>query len=76
MRGSSQLKQVVRRLRRDSSPAALAPRRPPGTARASMFFDEYPRFYETSETSGSSDRLNLRYEAIIGENADVFPMRR
>jgi hypothetical protein len=38
-----------------------------------MFFDEYPRFYETSETGGSSDRLNLRYEAIIGENADVFP---
>ena len=72
MRGPSQLKRVVPRLRRDSSPAFPVPRRPPGTARASMFFDEYPRFYETSETRGSSDRLNLRYEAIIAENVDAL----
>jgi hypothetical protein len=38
-----------------------------------MFFDEYPRFYETGETRGSSNRLNLRYEAIISENGDIFP---
>lgn len=38
-----------------------------------MFFDEYPRFYDTSETRGSPTRLNLRYEAIIAENDDVFP---
>ena len=37
-----------------------------------MFFDAYPRFYETSKTSASRGRLNLRYEAIFGENADVF----
>lgn len=37
-----------------------------------MFFDEYPRFFETSETSPSRGRLNLRYEAIFAENRDVF----
>jgi SAM-dependent methyltransferase len=37
-----------------------------------MFFDTYPRFYETSRTSPSRGRLNLRYEAILGENRDLF----
>ena len=37
-----------------------------------MFFDAYPRFYETSQTSASRGRLNLRYEAIFAENRDVF----
>lgn len=37
-----------------------------------MFFDSYPRFYETSETSPSRGRLNLRYEAIFAENRDLF----
>ncbi|HXV58814.1 MAG TPA: class I SAM-dependent methyltransferase [Gaiellaceae bacterium] len=46
--------------------------RPPGSARASSFFDAFPRFYETSETSPYAGRLNLRYEAIFGENRDVF----
>jgi hypothetical protein len=39
---------------------------------ASMFFDAYPRFYETTQTSASQGRLNLRYEAIFAQNADVF----
>lgn len=52
--------------------AAIAPRRPPGTAQASMFFDSFPRFYETSETGAHRARLNLRYEAIFGENQDIF----
>jgi Methyltransferase domain len=37
-----------------------------------MFFDAYPRFYETSRTSPQRGRLNLRYEAIFAENRDVF----
>jgi predicted nicotinamide N-methyase len=54
------------------APDSPTPRRPPGTAKDSMFFDEFPRFYTTSETSAYRDRLNLRYEAIFGENRDVF----
>ncbi|MGH3038867.1 MAG: class I SAM-dependent methyltransferase [Gaiellaceae bacterium] len=50
----------------------LAAERPPGTARARMFFDEFPRFYETSETAAGRGRLNLRYEAIFAENRDIF----
>jgi len=37
-----------------------------------MFFDAFPRFYETSETSPYRGRLNLRYEAIFAANRDVF----
>ncbi len=37
-----------------------------------MFFDSFPRFYETSEVGATRGRLNLRYEAIFAENADVF----
>lgn len=37
-----------------------------------MFFDEHPRFLETSETAAGLDRLNLRHEAIITDNADVL----
>jgi predicted nicotinamide N-methyase len=37
-----------------------------------MFFDAYPRFFETSTTSASRARLNLRYEAIFAENRDVL----
>jgi ubiquinone/menaquinone biosynthesis C-methylase UbiE len=37
-----------------------------------MFFDEFPRFYETSSTSPYRGRLNLRYEAIFAENRDIF----
>jgi hypothetical protein len=39
---------------------------------ASGFFDDYPRFYETSKTFAHPSRLNLRHEAIFGENADIF----
>jgi Methyltransferase domain len=42
----------------------------------SMFFERYPRFYETHKTGGSHIRLNLRYEAIISENSDIFPGAR
>jgi len=37
-----------------------------------MFFDDHPRFLDTSETSATLDRLNLRHEAIITDNADVL----
>jgi predicted nicotinamide N-methyase len=50
-------------------------RRPsePGTRVASMFFDNYPRFFDTSTTTATRGRLNLRYEAIFADNRDVFP---
>lgn len=37
-----------------------------------MFFDDHPAFLETSETANELDRLNLRHEAIIADNADVL----
>jgi SAM-dependent methyltransferase len=37
-----------------------------------MFFDAFPRFYETSQTHDPKGRINLRYEAIFAQNADVF----
>lgn len=40
------------------------------------FFDQYPRFYDTSETFAYPSRLNLRHEAIFGENTDIFEGRR
>ncbi len=43
---------------------------------ATMFFDEYPRFYETSRTSPDAVRLNLRHHAIFGENLSAFPDAR
>lgn len=36
------------------------------------FFDEYPRFLETSKTGRSSDRLNARYTGLIHANRDRF----
>jgi hypothetical protein len=44
----------------------------PGSRKSSMFFKDYPRFYETSHTSPYRGRLNLRYDAIFGENRDIF----
>src|ERR671915_725288 len=74
---------VKRALRgeKDPSPGAHSvqppvPRRPPQTAKASMFFDAFPRFYESSNTGAYRGRLNLRYEAIFGENQDLFPGAR
>ena len=37
-----------------------------------MFFDAHPRFYDTSETSASRARLNLRHEGIFAENRDIL----
>jgi predicted nicotinamide N-methyase len=37
-----------------------------------MFFDDYPEFYRTSRTTPQPHRLNLRYEAIMGENLDIL----
>ena len=54
------------------SPQDSAVSPPSSAASGSNFFDEYPRFYETSQTAAIRDRLNLRYEAIFAENRDVF----
>lgn len=40
------------------------------------FFDEYPRFYQTSKTTPFPDRLNGRYEACIAANADQIRGKR
>ena len=76
------LRGVARRL--DASDAGPAPagkpaqlpdsfRTGPGTRVASYFFDDHPRFYDTGEAGiRSKPRLNLRYEAIFAENADLF----
>lgn len=37
-----------------------------------MFFDNYPRFLETSRVRAQQERLNRRYEAILAANKDVF----
>ena len=42
----------------------------------SGFFDDYPQFYETSETFAYPSRLNLRHEAIFGENKEIFEGQR
>lgn len=34
------------------------------------FFDDYPRFFSTSETANQPGRLSLRYEAIFTQNAE------
>lgn len=45
----------------------------PGDQQSSPgFFDNYSRFQETSRTAASNTRLNLRHEAIIEDNSDVF----
>lgn len=44
----------------------------PGSCTSARFFDDYPRFYETSRTAASTGRLNLRYDAIFGQNRDIF----
>src|SRR5215470_16454669 len=44
----------------------------PGSRTASWFFEQFPRFYVTSSTGLTTARLNLRYEAIVGQNRDIF----
>lgn len=39
-------------------------------AREARFFDAYPRFFRTSQTSPWPDRLNARHEAIIAAHRD------
>jgi 2-polyprenyl-3-methyl-5-hydroxy-6-metoxy-1,4-benzoquinol methylase len=36
------------------------------------FFDQYPRFYNTSRTSPSVDRLSFRYHLIIEQNRSLI----
>jgi hypothetical protein len=57
---------------RRAAPLLVRSSSEPGSRRATMFFDEFPRFYTTSVTTPYRGRLNLRYEAIFAENADVF----
>ncbi|HZH44660.1 MAG TPA: class I SAM-dependent methyltransferase [Lysobacter sp.] len=40
------------------------------------FFDQYPRFYRTSQTSPWPRRLNARHAAIIGPNVEALKGRR
>lgn len=40
------------------------------------FFDQFPRFYATSDTSAYPHRLNSRYEAIIARNSDRLAGKR
>lgn len=42
------------------------------TRTAEGFFDNYPRFLETSGTASRPDRLNLRHEAMIEANRDIL----
>jgi ubiquinone/menaquinone biosynthesis C-methylase UbiE len=50
---------------------------PPGSRRLENdFFERFPKFYDTSETSSYPFRLNLRHQAIFAENADLFPGAR
>jgi len=37
-----------------------------------VFYDNFHRFFETSETFSNPERLNLRYEAIFSANRDLF----
>ena len=39
------------------------------------FFDSYPRFFSTSTTQSSPDRLNQRHRALIQSNADIIAGR-
>lgn len=50
-------------------PPARLPRR---QARSARFFDDYPRFFSTSQTTAQPVRLNLRHDAIIGQHRDLF----
>ena len=54
-------------------PAGAPSTAPEGSRRLTAgFFERFPTFYETSETSNFGWRLNLRHEAIFAENADLF----
>ena len=69
-------------LRRSATPTPDRPAGPPTSASPGSlevreeFFDRFADFYETSETSSFPWRLNLRHEAVIAQNADLFPGAR
>lgn len=68
--------------RRPAQPARERPVGPPTSAAPGSravregFFDRFPAFYDTSETSSFPWRLNLRHDAVIAQNADLFPGAR
>ena len=37
-----------------------------------MFFDDHPRFLETSNTGNQLSRLNWRHKAVIEDNVDLL----
>lgn len=58
-------------------PAGPSSTAAPGSRRLDPgFFEGFPEYYDTSETSAYPYRLNLRHQAIFGENADLFPGAR
>ena len=40
------------------------------------FFDDYPRFRETSNVASSLDRLNFRYSHVIDRNRRLLEGKR
>jgi precorrin-6B methylase 2 len=44
----------------------------PGGGHRPGFFDQYPRFFETSVTTATANRLNERHRAIIEANRDAI----
>jgi predicted nicotinamide N-methyase len=58
-------------------PAGPPSEAPPGSRRIERgFFEDRPRFFETSATSSYPWRLNLRHAAIFDEHAHLFPGAR
>ena len=57
---------------RRPAPALTSTSRPGSRRLSQGFFDRYPAFFETSETSSYRWRLNLRHEAIVSENRDLL----
>ena len=41
-----------------------------------MFFDDHPRFLETSTTANNAGRLNMRHTAMFESNQRIFPGAR
>jgi hypothetical protein len=39
---------------------------------SALFFDQYPRFLQSSDTASGRWRLNLRYEAMLADDTDVL----
>jgi hypothetical protein len=44
----------------------------PNGGTMSEFFDQYPKFYDTSRTAPSSDRLSFRHHLIIEQNQSLL----